>query len=357
MERTVLLVDDQRDILRLLRSALDTLKNNKMKILEAPSGEEGILESSRHKVDLLVTDYKLPGMSGVELMHKIRARHPEVKVILVTGTTDKKARDEMINAGALAIFDKPIPMADYLDAVERGLGLVQTIFPSEKLTTEEQQEAGEQRHTRVSDLIANFRQDVGAEAIFLINDKGLVQARTGALHDSSMEVSLISALMSIHASSLKVARYNHQENLDMYHVFANGDHDLFFIPVTPMYALLVAGNGLANEDRALDTINGLLALKAELERALKSMGVTGELKSASATVQTVPVKHTDKLARAIPAPEMEELLKKAPDRKEKTEQLNDFWNAAAEKNANKPVNSEVISMEEARKLGLISDDK
>lgn len=356
MERRILLVDDQRDILKLLRSALDTLKNDKIKIAEAPSGEEALLESSRHKIDLLVTDYKLPGMSGVELMHKIRVRHPEVKVILVTGTSDKKARDEMINAGALAIFDKPIPMADYLDAVERGLGLVQTIFPPEKLSTEDVEG---QRHTRVSDLIANFRQDVKAEAVFLLNDRGLVQARTGSLHDSSMEVSLISSLMAIHSASLKVARYNHQEKLDAYHVFGSGDHDLFFIPVTPMYALLVAGNGLATEERVLETINGLLALRTELERALKSMGVTGELKevSASAVVQTVPLKQTDKLARAVPAPEMEELLKKAPEQKEKTEQLNDFWNNAAEKNAKKSANPDVMSLEEAKKLGILSDGK
>ena len=353
MERRILLVDDQRDILRLLRSALDTLKNDEIKISEAPSGEEALLESSRNKVDLLVTDYKLPGMSGVELMHKIRARHPEVKVILVTGTSDKKARDEMINAGALAIFDKPIPMADYLDAVERGLGLVQTIFPPEKLS----EQVEEQRHTRVSDLIANFRQDAGAEAIFLLNDRGLVQARTGALHDSSMEVSLISSLMAIHSASLKVARYNHQEKLDTYHVFSSGDHDLLFIPVTQLYALLIAGNDLVTKDRILDTINGLLALRTELERALKSMGVTGELKNASSATHTVPLKQTDKLARAVPAPEMEELLKKAPEQKEKTEQLNDFWDAAAQKNANKPVNSEVISIEEARKLGILPDGK
>jgi len=355
MDRRILLVDDQRDILRLLRSALDTLKNDKIKIVEAPSGEEALLESSRHNIDLLVTDYKLPGMSGVELMRKIRARHPEVKIILVTGTSDKKARDEMLNAGALAIFDKPIPMADFLDSVERGLGLVQTIFPPERLT----EEVEEQRYTRVSDLLANFRQDVSAEAVFLLNDRGLVQARTGSLRDSSMEVSLISSLMAIHSASLKVARYNHQEKLDAYHVFSSGDHDLLFIPVTQMYALLIAGNGLATEDRILETIGGLLALRTELERTLKSMGVTGELKEviASSSPPTVPLKQTDKLARAVPAPEMEELLKQAPTQKTKAQNVDDFWNDAAQKNANKPANPEVISLEEARKMGILPDGK
>jgi CheY-like chemotaxis protein len=351
MERKILLVDDQRDILRLLRSALDTLKNKDIKILEAPSGEEALLESSRQQIDLLVTDYKLPGMTGIELMHKIRARHPEVKVILVTGISDKKAREQMLNAGALAIFDKPIPMADYLDAVERGLGLVQTIFPPEKPN----EPVAEQRSTRVSDLIANFRQDVEADAIFLLNDRGLVQARAGALHDSSMEVSLISALMAIHTSSLKVARYNHQESLDNYHVFRNGDHDLLFLPVTQMYALLVAGHGLATQERILEMVKGLLALRNELERALKSMGATGELKTASNAVPTVRLRQTDKLAQAVPAPEMEELLKQAPTQQTKATNVDDFWNQAAEKNAKKSANPEVMSIEEAKKLGILPD--
>jgi DNA-binding response OmpR family regulator len=360
MTRNILIVDDQRDILRLLHSTLGTLNNKDIKIFEAPSGEEALLESTRQKIELLITDYMLPGISGVELMHKVRARHPEVKVVFITGMTDKKKRDEMLNAGALAIFDKPIPMADFLDVVERGLGLVQTIFPPERSS-----EQTEERHSRLSDLLANFRQDIQAEAVFLLNDRGLVQARTGKLHDSSMEVSLISTLMAIHAASLKVARHNHQSTIDSFHVFSGGDHDLLFIPVTPLYALLVAGNGLATEERILESVGGLLALRNQVEKSLKSMGVTGELKSgsadkksaSSASPKSAPNKQTDKLASAVPAPEMEALLKQAAAKKKKPENADDFWNEAAEKHGNKPANSEVISLEEARKLGIIPGGK
>ncbi len=86
MASTVLLVDDQRDILRLLHSTLDTLKNKEIEIIEAPSGEEALLEVGRHKIDLMITDYLLPGINGVELMHKVRVRNPDVRVILITGT-------------------------------------------------------------------------------------------------------------------------------------------------------------------------------------------------------------------------------------------------------------------------------
>jgi CheY-like chemotaxis protein len=350
MERNVLLVDDQRDILRLLHATLDTLNIKKLKVFESLSGEEALLLSTRYKIDLLVTDYMLPGMSGVDLMHKIRARHPEANVIFITGVTDRKMREEILNAGAQAIFDKPIPMTDFLDVVERSLGLVRTIFPSEV-----KDEIVEGRHARLSDLLANFRQDIKAEAVFLLNDHGLVQARTGKLLDASMEVSLISTLMAIHASSLKVARHNHQDSIDSFHVFSGGDHDLLFIPVTPMYALLVAGNGLAAEQRVLETISALLALRTQVERALKSMGVTGELQLLSSKSVSAPVEDPAQTAEESPSTEMETLLVNASLEKTKANDTDDFWNQAAEKLGNRPINSTVISQEDARKLGLIPD--
>jgi CheY-like chemotaxis protein len=352
----ILLVDDQRDILRLLHSTLDTLKNTDLKILEAPSGEEALLEASRHKIDLLVTDYLLPGMTGVELMHKIRVKHPDVKSILITGLNERKARDEMLNAGAMAIFDKPVPLTDFLDVVERGLGLARTIFPPEKAD-----EKTAARHSRVSDLLANFRQDINAQAVFLLNDRGLVQARAGALHDSSMEVSLLSALMAIHTAGLKVSRYIHQDVLGAYYIFNGGDHDLLFIPIDPMYAMLVAGNGLARENRVFETIASLLAVRSEVEKTLKSMGVTGEL-PATPEPETKPAApppkkkgKTKDLPPAPPAPEMEALLKDAQKKKVKANEMDAFWDQAAEKHGNVPTNPDVITYEQARQLGLAPD--
>jgi len=364
MDRAVLIVDDQRDILKLLRATLESLKNRELKIFEAPSGEEALLESARNKIDLLVTDYLLPGMTGVELMHKIRAKHPEAKVILITGMTDRKVRDEMLNAGASAIFDKPIPLADFLDAVERALGFVRTIFPPEK--TDEKTEV---RHTRLSDLLANFRQDFNAQTVFLINDRGLVQARAGGLHDSSMEVSIVSTLTAIHSASLKIARHNHQEQLESYHIFRGGDHDMVFIPVNPMYALLVAGKELATGERILETVNGFLALRREVEKALKSIGATGELRPEPPKVAApagagapepapakAPKKVTDRLS-AAPAPEMEALLKKAGDKKTKSNDDTDqFWTNAAEQHGKKSNDPKVLTFEQAREMGLLPDE-
>ncbi len=127
-----MIVDDQSEVSRLLKSALGTLKQD-FEIVEMPSGEEAILEATHKKIDLLVADYRLSGISGLQLMKKIRVKHPSVKVILITGMSDPNVRKEVAQAGADAFFIKPIPIADFLDSVERVLGLVETILPVEPI--------------------------------------------------------------------------------------------------------------------------------------------------------------------------------------------------------------------------------
>lgn len=353
MKHAILLVDDQRDILRLLHSTLNTLKNGELEIIEAPSGEEAMLEMGRHQIDLLVADYLLPGMTGIELMHKVRAKHPNVKVVLISGMTDRKARDEMLNAGAVAIFDKPIPLADFLDVVERGLGLVRTIFPPES------DARTQAKRSRISDLLANFRQDIKANAVFLLNDRGLVMARAGDFHDSSMEVSLLSALTAVCSAGLKIARFNRQESIDQYFVFRGGDQDLLLIPVDAPYSLLLAGSELAKRENILDTIDAMSAVRNEIGRTLRSMGVTAELKEPPVPPAPTSKKKgkTGELPAGPSSPEMEALLKDGAKKKVKQEEMDAFWNQAAEQHANKTTNPEVISYEEARKMGLTPDKK
>jgi CheY-like chemotaxis protein len=340
----ILLVDDQRDILKLLHSTLNTLAHE-MDILEAPSGEEALLEASRNKVDLLVADYRLPGITGVELMHKIRFKYPDVRVILITGMTDRKIRDEILNAGAVAVFDKPISLTDFLDAIERALGLDRTILPEE-----EDGESGQ--HQTLANLLANFRQDIDAQAVYLLSDRGRVLACAGALKDNSMEASLFSALMAIYGAGMKVARYMRQEELDSYHVFAGGDHDLLLIPVNTAYALLLAGNNLATVENILGTVSAMLALRDEVKKALRSMGVApvvpGDEEEQENTQYTEPLNQTA-------VKEIDTLLKG----KEKitTDELEAFWNDATETQSNVPTSPDVITYDQARQLGLAPDEE
>jgi len=345
----ILLVDDQKDIVRLLHSTLQTL-GHKMDIVDAPSGEEALLEASRRKIDLLVADYLLPGMSGVELMRKIKVRNPDLHVIFISGMTERKARDEMLNAGAIAIFDKPIPLADFLDAVERGLGLVRTIFPPES------SKEAETHRQSLSELLGGFRQKIKADAVYLISDRARVLARAGDLHDSSMEVSLLSALMAIYSASLKVARFIHQENLENYHVFRGGDHDLLLIPVDTQHALLLAGKELAKSDRILQTVEGMLFVRGDVENVLKSLGVAPEpvvTESAAPAGEAGEVLSIFEPEEVEPEPEVDvDAMFASASKSSKVQDLDAFWDDAVEKTGSIPINRDVITFEDARKLGF-----
>lgn len=340
---SILLVDDQRDIVRLLHSALQTL-GHPLEIIDAPSGEEALLEASRRKIDLLIADYLLPGISGVELMHKIRRRHADLKVIFISGYHERRARTEMLNAGAMAIFDKPIPLADFLDAVERGLGLVRTIFPPEST-----KEVEENRQT-LSELLIDFRSKIQADAIFLISDRARVMARAGDLYDSSMEVSMLSALMAIYSAGLKVSKFIHQENLRNYHVFRGGDHDLILIPVNSSHAMLLAGKDLAKSDRILQTVQEMLSVRQKVENILQSLGVAS---TPPVPESAIPEPEPLALPADEPEPEVDlDALFASASKNATVKDIDAFWNDAVEKTSNIPTNPDVISFDEARKLGL-----
>jgi CheY-like chemotaxis protein len=338
----VLLVDDQREVVRLLHSALETLGHD-LDIIDAPSGEEALLEASRRKIDLLVADYRLPGISGVELTRKIRARNTDLKVLFISGMTARPAREEMRAAGAFAVFEKPVPLADFLDAVERGLGLVPTIFPPEMGGATEEHRQG------LSELLAGFRQQIGADAVFLVSDRARVLARAGDLYDSGTEVSLFSALMAIYGAGLKVSRFIRQDHPENYHVFRGEAHDLILIPVDSSHALLLAGKDLARADRILQTVEGMLIVRAEIERILQSLGVAPlSMLMEAAAPEPEPVLPVDQ-----PEPDVDlDALFASVERKPPVKDVDAFWDEAVEKASNLPTNPDVISYEEARKLGL-----
>jgi CheY-like chemotaxis protein len=345
----ILLVDDQRDILNLLHSTLDTTLPHELEIIDAPSGEEALLETSRGKIDLLVSDYRLPGITGVELMHKIRAQSPDVRVILITGMTDREVREEILNAGAVAVFDKPISLQDFLAVVERSLGLDRTILPGE----EDDVDAGQ--HQTLSNLLANFRQDIKAQAVYLLSDRGRVLANAGALKDTSMEASLFAAMMAIYSAGLKVSRFVHQDELENYHIFAGGDHDLLLIPVNAAYALLLAGDDLATTENVLDTVSSMLAVREEVEKTLKQMGVAPVVSDDDEDEEEIAEEKYEEPVTQASSEEMDTLFKKK--KKVSAGELEAFWEDAAANQGSVPTNPDVITYDQARQLGFAPEEE
>jgi DNA-binding response OmpR family regulator len=342
----ILVVEDQREVSRLLRSALETLEHD-LTVVECPSGEEAILDSSRNRIDLLVADYRLPGVSGIELMRKVRKDHRKAKVILITGQTDPKVRKEVAEAGADAFFIKPVPMADFLDAVERHLGLVETMLPPEPIAPDD-----EEMVRTLPDLLTGLRQDLEAGSVILLNDTGRVLARAGEMPESNNEVALISSLLSIHSAGRKISRVLGQQAPSSWHVFDGGKFDLIFAPVGASYAMLILGKGLAAEDRVLRTIDIFSAACKPIEQAL-TLAPTTPAGAAVAASQEAPTTPTEAVEQS--AKELEPLLKDAK-KKLKASEVNDFWDKAVDSHK-APTKPDMLSYEQAKQLGLAPEDE
>jgi PAS domain S-box-containing protein len=86
---TVLVVDDQDDVRQLL---VDVLRIGAYNVLEARDGEHALelAESLTAPLDLLVTDIVMPGMTGMEIADRLRARHPALKVLFMSGYAERE---------------------------------------------------------------------------------------------------------------------------------------------------------------------------------------------------------------------------------------------------------------------------
>jgi DNA-binding response OmpR family regulator len=339
----IIIVDDQREISRLLRSALETLEQE-IEVVEIPSGEEAILDCSRNRVDLLVADYRLPGMTGLDLMKKVRQNTPNLKVILITGQSDPKVRKMVSDAGADAFFIKPIPMAEFLDAVERHLGMVETFLPPEPILAEI---TGGGARRSLPDLLSGLRQETEASAVLLLNDSGHVLARAGDLPDVNDEVSLLSSLLSIFSAGQKISRLLAQKKFSGWSIFNGGDYDLIFTPTSEGYAILTIGQGLAAKEHALKNVNIIAEVRAPIDNALHEKI---EPLVAIKTPRQAPAEAAEASGK-----EMEPLLKESK-KKLKPAEVDEFWNKAARKHKT-PAKPDMLSYDQAKQLGLTPEEK
>jgi response regulator RpfG family c-di-GMP phosphodiesterase len=119
MAHTLLLVDDEANILKALGRLL---RRTGHELLTAAGGEEALAILGEHPVSLVVSDQRMPGMTGVELLQRARELQPEAVRIILTGYTDIQAAMQAINEGAVYRFlTKPWDDQALLDTVAQAL--------------------------------------------------------------------------------------------------------------------------------------------------------------------------------------------------------------------------------------------
>ena len=116
---TILVIDDSTTIRRMVDSHLS---QEGYRVVLAPTGEIGLEMASEIQPDLILLDWKMPGMNGIEFLLEMKKVHPFATRILLTGYADKENAIKAINdVGLYQYVEKPWNNDDLKLTIENGL--------------------------------------------------------------------------------------------------------------------------------------------------------------------------------------------------------------------------------------------
>jgi CheY-like chemotaxis protein len=113
-EICVLAVDDDERSRSLLALVLS---DERCRVLTASNGVEAEALLKAEPVDLLITDYEMPQMNGLELIRRAKTSFPHVEVVLITGHQDPAVAAAARTSGVRRVFLKPFPIEEVLALV------------------------------------------------------------------------------------------------------------------------------------------------------------------------------------------------------------------------------------------------
>ncbi len=119
-KQKILLVDDEPEVLATTKWAFEMVGYH---VFTARSGEDAVKIIGESKPDLMLVDYKLPQMSGLDLIKMARSTDPNITTIMITGLTHQTepVEAECARNGTYAFLHKPLRMEEVLQVVKAAL--------------------------------------------------------------------------------------------------------------------------------------------------------------------------------------------------------------------------------------------
>ncbi|MGV3622921.1 MAG: response regulator [Archangium sp.] len=118
LQRKVLVVDDEAGLRTTLAANLEL---EGLEVCEASTAEAALEQLRTQHFDLIVSDIRMPGMTGVDLFRRVRDEQPGVPMLLMTAFAQEELVDGAMGDGVFAILDKPFDVQHALDVIWRAL--------------------------------------------------------------------------------------------------------------------------------------------------------------------------------------------------------------------------------------------
>ncbi len=364
-----LLVDHNTETRRRLRAAVESLGPD-FPVDDVRSGEEALLEFMRQPVDVLVVGLSLLGMSGLELVERLRARKPDLVVVALSGRATRDLERKARKLGIETILPVDVEPERFLSTLEDMLGINEEVVldPVEEETPPEASAAGgaaspllpRQELTRpsLSVPLSRLRQHLNAISVTLMNDHGRVLAQAGDYPALDTGAPLTSTLVTAFSTGINVVKHlggGIPENVFSFggenqHIFLRAMQNAFaLVVVLPREAEIAWENLLESTRQTADT---LLAVFGDLgllpEEVVPALPQTGSLDSSL----------LEDLAQ--PDEDLAALFQQAPAQLGEQD-VDAFWSTLAEKEVAPGTGAlsiaDALSYEEALRLGLVPGEE
>ncbi|NPA26499.1 MAG: response regulator [Chloroflexi bacterium] len=422
----VLIVEDQRDIARLIRNTLELEMGEVLDVVDVPSAEEAILEVASRPPDLMIVDLGLPGLSGTELIWRVKEALPHIKFIVITAWDESHAQRAVKNLPVQGVFTKPLDLPQLVQVVTSTLGLDETPAEAPSLSEAEPEPEAEleieqeeapaipepadlspweatepepepslvepqpllddasifadedaepwpepeeeeededvaaswesgprlsysEAQARIGELLQLLSDDLQAESVFLLAEHGQVVYSVDYQHDLPI-LDQRAKLLMLHTQGIGLARGLGMVEPRYFCLFEGPDRDYCVASVADYYLLVVIQEKAADRPPLADYLPRLRETVIEIRRILQRLGVLDEYGR-----MTSPLGESeDELELAGLAPdEWSENGLALPD-EEALAEADTFWEQVdTEAPEVDVVNPEVLSFDEARRLGLL----
>ena len=109
--KKMLIVDDEETLSYSLYQSF-IISQQEYEVVTAASGEEASEKLADTQFDLVITDIKMPGMDGLELLSLIKSKYPKTEVIVMTAYGSHEKREEALQKGARYYIEKPFEISE-----------------------------------------------------------------------------------------------------------------------------------------------------------------------------------------------------------------------------------------------------
>ena len=166
-QRTLLLVDDEPNVLASLKRLF---RKDGHSIVTANSGAEGLEVLAAQKVDVIISDQRMPGMTGVEFLRQAKLKYPDTIRIVLSGYTELQSVTDAINEGAIYRFlTKPWDDEQLREQISKAFEHKELLEDNQqldiKIRTTNQELVAANRH--LGDVIQSTRQQIDADSTSL----------------------------------------------------------------------------------------------------------------------------------------------------------------------------------------------